>query len=253
MAAQLQQLSGLDPTSEAAAARHHGESASPAGPPSRFPGVRSVWAALGMVALTVGTAAAQTVSLAGRMGDRALLVIDGQPRALALGQAVGGVKLLRWVGSQGEQVEVDVQGSTRLLRLGSTPAQLSAAPARASAREVVITAGPGGHFVSSGAINGKPARFMVDTGATLVSLGPDDAKRMGVDLSAARTVMARTANGEVPAQLVTLNSVRVGDVELYNVGAVIVPQPMPMVLLGNSFLSRLQMRRENDVMRQELR
>jgi len=74
-----------------------------------------------------------------------------------------------------------------------------------------------------------------------------------IDLSAPRTVMARTANGDVPAQLVTLNSVRVGDVELYNVAAVVVPQPMPMVLLGNSFLSRLQMRRENDVMRLELR
>ena len=206
-----------------------------------------------LAAAAAGTAAAQTVSLAGRMGDRALLVIDGQPRALAVGQAAGGVKLLRWVDSQRDQVEVELEGATRLLRLGGTPAQLSAAPARTSAREVVISAGPGGHFVSSGAINGKPTRFMVDTGATLVSLGPADARRMGIDLSASRTVMARTANGDVPAQLVTLNSVRVGDVELYNVAAVVVPQPMPMVLLGNSFLSRMQMRRENDVMRLELR
>jgi aspartyl protease family protein len=53
--------------------------------------------------------------------------------------------------------------------------------------------------------------------------------------------------------MVTLNSVRVGDLELTNVGAVVMPLPMPMVLLGNSFLARLQMRRENDVMRLERR
>jgi len=209
--------------------------------------------ALPLLLAAATTAQAQTVSLAGRMGDRALLVIDGQPRPLAVGEAAGGVRLLRWVGTDREQVEVQIRGDTRLLRLGSTPAHLGAAPARTSGREVVISAGPGGHFVSSGAINGRPARFMVDTGATLVSLALDDARRMGIDLTGTRTVTARTANGDVPAHLVMLNSVRVGEVELHNVGALVVPQPMPMVLLGNSFLSRLQMRRENDVMRLELR
>jgi aspartyl protease family protein len=206
-----------------------------------------------MTCAAISAAAAPAVSLAGRMGERALLVIDGQPRALALGQSIGGVKLLRWVGSDGQEVEVELEGGNRLLRLGSTPSQLSAMPARTGAREVVISAGPGGHFVSSGAINGRPTRFMVDTGATLVSLGADQAQRMGITLSGAHKVMARTANGDVPAYEVVLNSVRVGDVELHNVGAIVVPHPMPLVLLGNSFLSRLQMRRENDVMRLELR
>lgn len=208
---------------------------------------------IALLLLAASAAQAQTVSLAGRMGDRALLVIDGQPRALAVGQTVGGVKLLRWVGEAGEQVEVEFKGGSSLLRLGSTPAQLGALPSRSGAREIVISAGPGGHFVSSGAINGRPVRFMVDTGATLVSLGRDEAQRIGLDLSRAQTAMTRTANGNVPAQLVMLNSVRLGDVELHNVGAVIMPMAMPMVLLGNSFLSRLQMRRDNDVMRLELR
>jgi aspartyl protease family protein len=94
---------------------------------------------------------------------------------------------------------------------------------------------------------------MVDTGASLVALGRDDAERMGIDLNGSRTAMMQTANGAVAAQIVTLNSVRVGDLELTNVGAVVMPQPMPMVLLGNSFLARLQMRRDNDVMRLERR
>jgi aspartyl protease family protein len=195
-------------------------------------------------------AAAASVVLAGRMGERALLVIDGQPRTLALGQAADGVKLLRWVG---EDAEVGDARGTAVLRLGGTPAQLGLVPPRAAVREVVLSAGPGGHYTAAGAINGKPMRFMVDTGATLVSLGRDDADRLGLDLQDARKAVTQTANGPVTVLLVVLGSVRVGELELANVGAAVMPMPMPVVLLGNSFLARLQMRRDNDVMRLELR
>ncbi len=210
---------------------------------------RGLAAAL-VLALGAGAASAQYVVLSGRMGERALLVVDGQPYTVGVGQAVQGVKLLRW---NGEVAEVERGGRVYPLRVGETPAQLGAAPPRTAAREIVLTAGSGGHFTTAGTINGKQVRFMVDTGATLVSLGQDDAERMGVDLSNARRATTQTANGPVPVWLVTLTSVRVGEVELANVGAAVVPQPMPMVLLGNSFLSRLQMKRENDVMRLELR
>jgi aspartyl protease family protein len=60
--------------------------------------------------------------------------------------------------------------------------------------------------------------------------------------------MVGTANGQVPAYLTSLDVVRVGDVQVYNVEAVVLPTTMGTVLLGNSFLSRFQMRRENDRM-----
>ncbi len=208
-------------------------------------------AAAALLLLTLAAAAqAQLVVLSGRMGERALLVVDGQPYTMSLGQTVGGVKLLRWVG---EVAEVERGGRVYPMRVGETPVQLGVLPPRTAAREIVLTAGSGGHFTAGGSINGKQVRFMVDTGATLVSLGKDDADRLGVDLSNARRATTQTANGPVPVWLVTLTSVRVGEVELANVGAAVVPQPMPMVLLGNSFLSRLQMKRENDTMRLELR
>jgi aspartyl protease family protein len=65
--------------------------------------------------------------------------------------------------------------------------------------------------------------------------------------------MAGTANGMVPVHRVMLTSVRVGDVQVYNVEALVVPGQMPYVLLGNSFLTRFQMKRENDVMTLEKR
>jgi len=124
---------------------------------------------------------------------------------------------------------------------------------RAAAREIVVSAGSGGHFTPAGAINGRAVRFMVDTGATLVALGRDEALRLGLDLSSARQGLSQTANGAVPVHIVVLDRVRVGEVEITQVGAVVMPQPMPYVLLGNSFLSRFQMRRDNDVLRLELR
>jgi len=202
------------------------------------------------------TASAQRVVLAGRMGDRALLVIDGRPRTVAVGQAAEGVKLIRWVNATGggsDSAELEYQGTLLRMSVGATPAQIGVAPPGTAAREVVLSAGPGGHFTTVGSINGKSVSFMVDTGATLVAIGSADADRLDIDLTGARLGMTQTANGAVPVQLVVLNSVRVGELELANVGAAVMPLPMPVVLLGNSFLSRTQMRRENDVMRLQRR
>ena len=203
-----------------------------------------------LLLVLAATAQAQLVVLSGRMGERALLVVDGQPYTVSVGQTVAGVKLQRW---NGEVAEVERSGRSYPMRVGETPVLLGVALPRGAGREIVMTAGSGGHFTAGGTINGKQVRFMVDTGATLVSLGRDDAERLGVDLASARRGNAQTANGPVPVWLVTLNSVRIGEVELSNVGAAVLPQPMPVVLLGNSFLSRMNMKRENDVMRLELR
>ena len=116
-----------------------------------------------------------------------------------------------------------------------------------------MTAGPGGHFLVDGRINGGAVRFMVDTGATMIAMGQADATRLGIDWSRGERGLVGTANGTVVAYRVNLRSVRVGDVEVNNVDAVVSPSSMPFVLLGNSFLSRFSMRRDSDVMRLELR
>jgi aspartyl protease family protein len=92
---------------------------------------------------------------------------------------------------------------------------------------------------------------MVDTGATVVSISQVDADRLGLNYKNGQRGFANTANGRVPVTAVTLNSVRVGDVEIPNVEAIVIPSQMPHVLLGNSFLTRFQMKRENDTMRLE--
>ena len=211
---------------------------------------RTLRAAAGLLLAAASLAQAQGIVLAGRMGDRALLVIDGKPHTLAVGATVANVRLLRW---NGDEAELSHQGNNLSLRIG-TPVQLvGGASTEAASREIVIPASSGGHFMTNGSINGKSAQFMVDTGATLVSVGKADAERLGLDLSAARQGVTQTANGPVPVQIIVLPRLRVGSVEVSNVGAAVMPSSMPHVLLGNSFLSRFQMRRDNDVMRLELR
>ncbi len=204
-----------------------------------------------LAALTLPQAVrAQNVTLAGQMGNKALLVIDGQPRTLAVGETAHGVKLLRLTP---DEATIEAGGRQSTLRAGGAQARVAAGGVPGGAREVVIPASAGGHFVVGGTINGRPVQMMVDTGATLVTLSADEAQRIGLDYQRGQRGMTQTANGPVPVWVVSLTSLRIGDVELANVRAAVVPAPMPGVLLGNSALSRFQMQRDNDVMRLTVR
>jgi aspartyl protease family protein len=207
-------------------------------------------AAAGAAAAQPAPTAGPTLTFNGRMGDRALLVIDGQPRTLAVGTAVQGVRLLA-VDDDGARVEVG--GQSVLLRQG-TPTRLAGSPAApGGGREVVLNAGAGGHFTTQGSINGRAVQFMVDTGATVVALSEAEASRIGLAWRDAPRTTINTANGPSIAHVVELRSLRLGDVEVYGVQAVVMPASMPYVLLGNSALSRFRMQREGDVMRLEKR
>jgi len=198
----------------------------------------------------VCAAQAQTVTLNGQMGSRqALLVIDGQPRVVEVGATVQGVRLLSLSGTQ---AEVEVGGQRRVLVAGASQVRVGggeSASASAGGSEIVLSAGAGGHFTTDGQINGKAVTFLVDTGASAIAMGQADADRLGINYKSAPRGFAGTANGRIPVNLVTLSSVRVGDVEVANVEAVVMPSALQHVLLGNSFLTRFQMKRDNDTLR----
>ena len=206
---------------------------------------RALLACLLLTSASLG-ASAQQVAFSGSMGQTAaLLMIDGQPRTVRLGESVQGVKL---VSMEGGQAVVEVGGARRSLTLGGTPASIGGGGGGATGRQIVLSASSGGHFLALGSINGRAVNFMVDTGATSVSLGQGTADQLGIKYREGRRVMAQTANGAVQAYIVNLTTVRIGDVEVRGVEALIVPAQMSHVLLGNSFLSRFQMRRDNDIL-----
>ena len=205
----------------------------------------------GIVAvLCAGGALAQTVSMGGSLGSNALLVIDGKPRNVAVGSTVEGIRL---ISVSGNDAVVDVKCKRVTLHLGGAQVNLGGALSEGGGRRIVLSAESGGHFFSGGNINGKSVRFMVDTGATNVALSQEDAERIGIDYKNGQRTVSRTANGVIATYRTTLTSVRVGDVVVYNVDATIVPGHMTHVLLGNSFLTRFQMKRENEQLTLELR
>jgi len=206
---------------------------------------------VGTLALS-GAASAQTVSMAGSIGDsKALLMINGAPHTLAIGNTVKGVTLKRVMPGQ---AEVEIGGKTMLVAMGGAPASVGGGGSGgATGREILIAAGPGGHFVTSGQINGKAVQLMVDTGATSVAISRSEAERIGIDWKNGQRGVSQTAGGVVPTYGVQLTSVRIGDVEVFGVNAMILPVEMPFVLLGNSFLTRFTMRRDANVMKLEKR
>ena len=190
-------------------------------------------------------ALAESVSFSGMLGDKALLIINGQAHGVAVGATVEGVKLVR---IDGTVAQIESGGKTQTLRLGGTAVVAGDTGGGGGGSRIVLPVGAGGHYTGMGSINGHPVQFLVDTGATVVSMGVDEAVRLGLDANDSTAAVTMTANGAVAVRRLTLARVTVGDVTVYNVEAVVGPQPMPFVLLGNSFLSHFQMRSDSSTL-----
>lgn len=191
------------------------------------------------------TAEATDVRLVGLAHNRAILVIDGgHPNVIRVGQK--GPADVKVLAVTDEQATIEVDGESVVLRLGDQP---YAPPVAAKRSSVTLISNGQGHFLATGAINGAPVRFIVDTGASLVAMGPADAKRAGIDYMAGEKGYASTANGVAEVYRVRLDKVQVGDIVMLNVeGLVHSSMDMPVVLLGMSFLGRLDMQRQGDTL-----
>jgi aspartyl protease family protein len=196
------------------------------------------------VLLGIGAALAADLGLVGLFRDRAVLVVDGgPPRTLTVGgPAVQGVKLLA---VEADSATVEVAGKRQRLKMGEQ-AYSVAAPSENGA--VSLTADAGGQFLAPGSINGASVHFLVDTGATLVSLGARDALRAGIDYRRGDPGISETANGKARVWHVKLDKVSLGNITLTNVDALVHATDMPVALLGMSFLNRMEMKRDGNTM-----
>jgi aspartyl protease family protein len=106
---------------------------------------------------------------------------------------------------------------------------------------VVITRASDGHFAVRARVDRAPTTFMLDTGASFVTLTPRDAARAGVDTrSLDFSTPIRTANGEIKAATVTIDTLKVGTIERHKVAALVAPpDSLDQSLLGLSFLNTL--------------
>ncbi len=109
-----------------------------------------------------------------------------------------------------------------------------------SAEEVVLKRGLDGHYRAEALINDVKVNVLVDTGATGVAISQSVANKLNLkSISAVRT---STANGDTVSYMVRLSSVKLGGIEAKNVSAMITPGLQGDVLLGMSFLGRMDVR-----------
>lgn len=191
-------------------------------------------------------AAVEKIVVLGLFKDKAVATIDGKRRVLVKGEPTPeGVVL---VSSSAEEAVLEVDGVRGTYELGSHIASSFAAPEEKA--PVRIWPGARGMYVVDGSINGFPVEFLVDTGASSIAINRAEARRIGIDyLVEGRRGRVSTAGNVVDAYGVVLERVRVGHIELEDVPATVIDTDHDSgVLLGNSFLNRVNLRREGAVL-----
>jgi len=175
--------------------------------------------------------------------DKAMLSIGGDQKLLVKGEIYNGVRL---ISANGRGAVISIDGEQRKLSLNQSIQGNFKATARSKSR--IYPDSQGMYFVD-GRINGKSTRFLVDTGATFVTMSSRHAKIVGIDYRNGSRASLRTATETVPVWQIRLESITVGGITLSNVEASVIEGSDPdMVLLGNSFLSRTELRRKGTVM-----
>jgi aspartyl protease family protein len=152
-------------------------------------------------------------------------------RTMLLWGLIGGACLYAW----NQRADLLAMGASEAGRPGAPSAALPVAANRLSFRPDAH-----GHIFLEAAVNGASTRFLVDTGASYVTLTPDDARAAGIgpgELHFTRHV--GTANGQVRVAPVKLRELRLDQLTMEDVDAVVVESPLGVSLLGMSFLKRL--------------
>ncbi|MGZ5037593.1 MAG: retropepsin-like aspartic protease family protein [Usitatibacter sp.] len=196
------------------------------------------------LALAASAAHATDVNVIGLFPGKAVVTINrGMPRTLSLGEKTAeGVTLIS-TGHGTAVIEVD--GKRETLEMGQ---HFETAGQTGQRTSVALAPDSSGHFITDGMVNGAHVRFMVDTGATLVSIPISEAARLGIDYQKGQPGYAVLADGrKVASYRVMLDSVTIGDVTLFNVEGAL-SQGTGIPLLGMSFLNRTEIRREGQNM-----
>jgi len=180
---------------------------------------------------------AQSVRVVGLFKGTAVLDISGKQRLLKVGQrSPEGVELLS-ADSKGAIIVVDGEQ----YQLSLTRAHSGAYQERKVIRKQVHI-NERGQYLTPGSINGRSVTFLVDTGATSVAMNSETARILGIDFTSGQRGQSSTAGGIVNSYHLTLESVKVGEIDIRNVRAAVLEGVYPTyVLLGMTYLSQVEM------------
>lgn len=192
-----------------------------------------------LLILPGGFAAEPSVKVLGLFTDKALLLVNGERKLMRKGESLQGITLISASG-RGAIVKLK-DGKQKKLRLNQS---ISHGFKKSDKSSYTIFADRAGMFKLGGEINGKSTRFLLDTGATYIALSEVEADRMGILYENGRKSLIQTASQVVPVWNVQLDNVKVGNISVNQVEAVVLQgtQPQP-ALLGMSFLQHIQLER----------
>ncbi len=213
----------------------------------QWPYLKTICAALLSFAAPVQAA---DISVTALFGGKAQIVIDGgKPRMLSAGQtSPEGVKLIS-ADSKGAVIEFQGRRLSLAPGSGSRIGGTDLSAGSNSGTSVTLTADERGHYVTMGQVNGGTVQFLVDTGATSIALPSTDARRLGINYLNGQRGYTQTANGRAAAYRITLDTVKVGDITLHAVEAVVLEgDGLKVALLGMSFLNRTEMKRDGQAL-----
>ena len=172
-----------------------------------------------------------------------MLKINGKNHILKKGQNLNGVTLISANG-RAATIRFD-NGLEKTLGLNQSIQQGYKKPVT---NKMTLYANRSGMFMTGGRINGQTTKFMVDTGATYVALSSTEADKLNLEFKSGPQVKLQTANEVASGWLINLESVKVGDIQIPQVKAVVMEGDTPHVLLGMSFLKHLKMERNGAAM-----
>ena len=201
---------------------------------------------LSLIFLCQPLLAVDKIVINGLFQDKAIATIDGKQRILKKDKpSPEGVLLIE---ANSKEAIIEIDGKRETYTLGNHIGSSFKEPS--DGKKLILVPDPSGMYTISGTINGSSVDFVVDTGATLVSINSNIAKRLGIDYKLeGKESVSYTASGKDKIYLVNLKRVRVGDIELHNVKGAVHEGDFPVItLLGMSFLGKLDMKREGRLM-----
>lgn len=189
--------------------------------------------------------AIEKLEVQGLFANKAVLMIDGQMRVLAVGEtSPEGVKVVS-ASSKGAVLEVD--GEQKQYTLGNT-VSTSFAKRKTSQEKIFINSS--GMYLTFGSINGRSVQFLVDTGASAIAMNSEQARQLGIRYDKVGIpANVSTASGFAKGYRVRLKTVRVGKITETNVEAFVIEGNHPgPILLGMTFLGRLSIEHSGNAM-----
>lgn len=194
----------------------------------------------------VSAFAIDTINILGLFKDKAIVQIDGKQRVLSTGEkSAEGVRL---ISANSKEAILEIDGERNTYTLGSHIGGKFKKPEAGNISTIAPDAN--GMYWVAGSINGFQVAFVVDTGATLISMNKHQANRIGLNykLEGIEST-ANTASGVTKIYIMNLDKVKVGDIEVRDVQAAVHDNDFPQViLLGNTFLNEVNMKREGKIL-----